>query len=100
MGNLELSTSVVLNAICYFPDIDECAPEYEPEIQPICHQNADCVNTAGSYICICKDGFFKEASSCYGRLYFFAILCNIQDVVPLISPRGKRSTVHVGYELW
>ena len=52
-------------------DINECAPDYKPETQPICNQTADCVNTAGSYVCICNQGFAKEGSSCVGMSVVF-----------------------------
>ncbi|XP_064171437.1 adhesion G protein-coupled receptor E3-like isoform X1 [Anguilla rostrata] len=40
-------------SFCY--DIDECA--YYPDI---CLPNADCINTPGSYTCICYEGFIKK----------------------------------------
>lgn len=43
----------------YIPatDIDECkdAP---------CSSNAQCINTVGSYLCECVEGFFKEGTKC------------------------------------
>jgi hypothetical protein len=33
-------------------DIDECAEDLDN-----CHENADCMNTEGSFTCVCKEGF-------------------------------------------
>ena len=41
----------------FYSDIDECAIANE------C-QNADCLNTPGSYECICYDGY--EGATCTG----------------------------------
>eukprot|EP00112_Aurelia_sp_Birch-Aquarium-sp1_P017457 Seg4048.1 transcript_id=Seg4048.1/GoldUCD/mRNA.D3Y31 product="Transmembrane protease serine 6" protein_id=Seg4048.1/GoldUCD/D3Y31 len=42
-------------------DIDECAAQgqYYP-----CHQNADCINTIGSYHCVCLPGFHGNGVEC------------------------------------
>lgn len=42
-------------------DVDECSSMQCPVF-------SDCINTAGSYICICKEDFGKEGSSCVGTL--------------------------------
>ena len=44
------------------PDIDECtAPS------PVCHINANCSNTRGSYYCTCKAGFTGDGKTCQGK---------------------------------
>ena len=46
----------------YFPlDVDECASK-----EHNCDQNALCINLAGRYKCVCKEGFeqFKEGRYC------------------------------------
>lgn len=42
-------------------DIDECALEGQ---QYPCHRNADCINTMGSYRCICLPGFRGNGITC------------------------------------
>ena len=44
-------------------DIDECA------MDPfLCHNNATCIDTDGSYECICKGGYSGNGTSCIGKL--------------------------------
>ena len=43
-------------------DIDEC------QASDLCDENADCINTNGSYTCTCKLGFTGNGFSCRGRL--------------------------------
>ncbi|CAH1277280.1 UMOD [Branchiostoma lanceolatum] len=40
-------------------DEDECATE-----PPVCHVNATCHNTVGSYECVCKEGFVGNGAHC------------------------------------
>ena len=44
-----------------FLDIDECSKGSH-----VCHVNAGCTNTNGSYNCTCKDGFIGDGRSCSG----------------------------------
>ena len=46
-----------------FVDIDECSKGSH-----VCHVNAGCTNTNGSYNCTCKDGFIGDGRSCSGTL--------------------------------
>ena len=42
-------------------DVDEC------KVKPKqCGSNGMCVNTAGSYFCLCKHGFAAKGSKCQG----------------------------------
>ena len=50
--------------ISVFLDIDECANPNPPD----CDVNAVCNNTQGSYVCTCKEGFFKDGQNCTGNL--------------------------------
>ncbi|XP_013415594.1 uncharacterized protein LOC106177384 [Lingula anatina] len=42
-------------------DIDECSIEHVPRV---CHKNAICTNTFGSYSCACADGFYGDGRDC------------------------------------
>lgn len=44
-------------------DIDECSADSSP-----CDENADCINTKGSYTCSCKQGFDGDGTTCKGML--------------------------------
>lgn len=43
-------------------DFDECSADSSP-----CDKNADCANTDGSHICVCKEGFSGDGSTCIGK---------------------------------
>ena len=43
----------------YLSDEDECASGSAQ-----CYENADCVNTVGSYGCTCKDGYTADGFVC------------------------------------
>ncbi|XP_058508539.1 adhesion G protein-coupled receptor E5 [Solea solea] len=57
-----LSTQSCPNGFNHLPqgciDIDECAvdDDYPEDIGP-CGEDADCINTKGTFYCVCKDGF-------------------------------------------
>lgn len=54
-----------LQCICMMLDVDECMT------RPVgfnCTQNHTCINTDGSYECICKPGYAGTAISCMGKL--------------------------------
>ena len=42
-------------------DLDECSNGTH-----MCSHNADCMNTMGSYRCVCKDGFAGDGYYCSG----------------------------------
>ena len=42
-------------------DVDECKRK-----RNVCHVNATCNNTEGSYNCSCKDGFTGDGKTCQG----------------------------------
>eukprot|EP00054_Salpingoeca_dolichothecata_P030843 m.254431 g.254431 ORF g.254431 m.254431 type:complete len:1047 (+) comp26731_c0_seq15:89-3229(+) len=44
---------------CKSPDIDECTIGADN-----CHIQADCINTVGSFNCVCKPGFIGDGVSC------------------------------------
>ena len=52
-------------------DINECDPsglssEYQ-HMAHICHDDANCTNTEGSYYCACLDGYSGNGSDCDGK---------------------------------
>ena len=61
-----------MNAI-QFLDIDECAAGTSS-----CDTNAECVNTKGSYNCICKPGYHGDGIICEGQ--FFSVFHNSKAV--------------------
>ncbi|KAJ6664070.1 hypothetical protein lerEdw1_008285 [Lerista edwardsae] len=65
-------------------DIDEC------QNGQVCQQNADCVNTAGSYRCDCKPGYrFTPVGRCVDR--------NECEEVPNICSHGRCNDLDGGY---
>ena len=46
-------------------DIDECATNPN-----LCHTNAACDNTAGSYVCQCNEGFTGDGMNCSGEILY------------------------------
>lgn len=54
---------VDLFALLFFTDIDECA-----EGRHYCRENTMCVNTPGSFMCVCKTGYIRiDDYSCTGK---------------------------------
>ena len=50
----------VLYIICI--DTDECEQQLDN-----CHDNADCLDTVGSFDCECKSGFEGDGFNCTGK---------------------------------
>ena len=48
-----------------YVDISEC--ENDPSI---CDTNANCINTAGSYMCSCSSGYTGDGAMCTGECSF------------------------------
>ena len=44
-------------------DVDECTAS-----SPMCHENAFCKNTPGSYNCTCKPGYYGDGKTCRGKI--------------------------------
>ena len=42
----------------YLPDIDECSTE------SVCDENAECLDTPGSYMCTCHSGYTGDGDTC------------------------------------
>ena len=49
---------------CFFIiDVDECTAS-----SSMCHENAFCNNTLGSYNCTCKPGYYGDGKTCKGKI--------------------------------
>lgn len=62
----------------FFLDINECFPggllsEHE-RLAHICHNDANCTNTKGSYYCDCLAGYSGDGITCQGSSTFFPLL--------------------------
>ena len=44
-----------------YTDVDECKDDRHD-----CHVNGTCTNTAGSFECVCNDGYFGDGRNCSG----------------------------------
>ena len=49
-------------------DINECANGFND-----CNPNAQCINTAGSYKCKCREGYFGDGKDCNGNIYLYIV---------------------------
>ena len=59
---------VMKSLFCLSSDIDECSIRW---IRRMCGLNKHCVNTSGSYMCICNVGYKDEGNgSCVGKYEF------------------------------
>ena len=47
--------------ICFLADVDECETD-----ETICDENAYCINTNGSYDCVCFAGYEGNGTTCKG----------------------------------
>uniref|UniRef100_A0A669BX74 Latent transforming growth factor beta binding protein 1 n=1 Tax=Oreochromis niloticus TaxID=8128 RepID=A0A669BX74_ORENI len=58
-------THIFLCSRCVFPDVDECADDTE-----LCSPHGKCLNTEGSYLCVCDSGFTAslDMPSCDGKM--------------------------------
>ena len=46
----------------FIADVNECARNESND----CDKNANCINTVGSYRCVCKNGFTGDGKNCTG----------------------------------
>ena len=54
-------------------DIDECSSSLDD-----CSEYADCMDTDGSYECMCISGFTGNGTFCTGALLFTSSIASIQ----------------------
>ena len=52
----------MVTMLCLVADIPECERELDD-----CDPNANCMNTFGSYSCICNTGFTGDGFNCSGQ---------------------------------
>ena len=64
--SLPTDVNIQFIVILRFSDINECL---RPEAYP-CPEGANCINTVGSYVCNCPDGYTLEGDTCVGKLAF------------------------------
>lgn len=52
-------------SVCVIPDVDECVDDPE-----LCSPHGECLNTEGSYLCVCGSGFVGnlDTPSCDGKM--------------------------------
>lgn len=50
--------------LSYSTDIDECLLG-----RAACHQNAECVNVPGSFMCVCNSGYTGDGVDCRGKTH-------------------------------
>ena len=53
--------------MCLILDIDECT-----NWSDLCHINATCINTVGSYDCECLSGFMGDGYDCLSKSFINA----------------------------
>lgn len=50
------------SCICFVSDVDECSESTDD-----CSPDAVCINTVGSFTCICNDGYTGDGIVCTGK---------------------------------
>ena len=61
----ELKKSFITNNLSISPDVDECGSQETN----VCHSNASCSNTDGSYDCSCLPGFSGNGFDCTSKYF-------------------------------
>ena len=57
-------------------DTDECNQNSTEELKMLCHTDAYCINTIGSYLCRCNNGFNGDGFRyCKGNFNFSEYKC-------------------------
>ena len=65
--------------IFYTIDINECASTSD------CHAHAICMNTVGSYVCTCMEGYTGDGKDCTGNIIYIIAKFKTYTVNPSIQ---------------
>lgn len=61
-----------------YTDKDECFDDSYND----CHENADCINTEGSYTCQCHNSFNGNGVTCFSRsIMLLECVCGTCDTI-------------------
>ena len=74
-GTLIYSTKccfAVYNVLSMYADVDECERNEDN-----CHENAQCINTEGSFTCSCNTGYTGNGVNCSSKLYMVSVFRNM-----------------------
>ena len=68
--NYEKNTVVhrYISTYSNYTDIDECSSNKDN-----CHDNAECTNTRGGFICKCNTGYSGDGVTCTGMYFTFRL---------------------------
>ena len=61
-----------INDAHLFSDVNECLEETDT-----CPSNTDCLNTEGSYVCLCRAGYTGDGTLCHGKFLPFCFMIEI-----------------------
>ena len=72
-------------------DVDECERNEDS-----CHENAQCINTEGSYTCSCNPGYTGDGINCTSKLYIVTF-CTImvQDSSTVVCESSLCQCTHI-----
>ena len=62
-----------------FTDIDECETMTDD-----CDENADCINTEGSFECVCQPGYTGDGKDCEGMDWYYQWKSPLIQMISLV----------------
>ena len=65
-----------VNYFKHCSDLDECDFDFDN-----CGENANCINTPGSFFCICKSGYIGNGTTCEGKFISERVLYDYEVIV-------------------
>lgn len=79
----------ILAIVFFSTDVNECSPsslssEYQ-HLGNICHDDANCTNTKGSYYCTCLVGYSGDGVTCQGEIFLSLFLIATSFKTGLLS---------------